>query len=188
MQLTVHSCNKSTSSSANSSLHCAFPLHWTHVICPVSTAPDYFTNSILLAFFEERELTQIGIHHGRHTLHSLKEDGGEGVEAGMMGWVDHAVRDDGVLEELLRLTHLVWSAQFYWVAKAVQKPEEACLSTGSMAVFISSSYLSETWNWLEPHTLWSWTLAPVPDPLLAAELQVAFLHTWTSAGEPTVQG
>ena len=62
----------------------------------------------------------------------------------MMGWVDHAVRDDGVLEELLRLTHLVWSAQFYWVAQAVQKPEEACLSTGSMAVYISSSYLSVT--------------------------------------------
>ena len=43
----------------------------------------------------------------------------------MMGWVDHAVRDDGVLEELLRLAHLVRSAQFHRVAKAVQKPEEA---------------------------------------------------------------
>ena len=77
-----------------------------------------------LTFIETRELTQISIHHGRHTLHSLQEDVGQGVEARMMGWVDHTVGDDGVLEELLRLTHLVRPAQLHRVAKAVQKPEE----------------------------------------------------------------
>ena len=51
-----------------------------------------------------------------------------------MGWVNHAVRHDGVLEELLRLAHLVGSAQFHWVAKAVQKPEEAGFSTIYRAV------------------------------------------------------
>ena len=42
----------------------------------------------------------------------------------MMSWVDHTVRHDGVLEELLRLAHLVRSAQLHWVAKTVQKPED----------------------------------------------------------------
>ena len=42
-----------------------------------------------------------------------------------MGWVDHTVRHDGVLEELLCLAHFVRSTQFHRVAKAVQKPEEA---------------------------------------------------------------
>ena len=45
----------------------------------------------------------------------------------MMGWVDHTVRHDGVLEELLRLAHFVGSAEFHRVAQAVQKPEETCV-------------------------------------------------------------
>ena len=51
-----------------------------------------------------------------------------------MGWVNHAVRHDGVLEELLRLAHLVGPAQFHRVAKAVQKPEAAGFSTSYWAV------------------------------------------------------
>ena len=54
----------------------------------------------------------------------------------MVGWVDHTVRHNGVLEELLRLAHFVGSAQFHRVAKAVQKPEEEfCLQgTGQSSI------------------------------------------------------
>ena len=47
----------------------------------------------------------------------------------MVGWVDHGVRHDGVLQELLRLAHLVRPAQLHRVAKAVQKPKKAGLSS-----------------------------------------------------------
>ena len=47
----------------------------------------------------------------------------------MVGWVDHGVRHDGVLQELLRLAHLVRPAQLHRVAKDVQKPKKTGLSS-----------------------------------------------------------
>ena len=52
----------------------------------------------------------------------------------MMCWVDDTVRHDGVLEELLRLAHLVRPAQLHRVAKTVQKPKKHIFSTCSNAV------------------------------------------------------
>ena len=52
----------------------------------------------------------------------------------MVGWVDHGVRHDGELQELLRLAHLVGHAQLHRVAKAVQKPKKTGLSSAVIRI------------------------------------------------------